>query len=457
MNAFSKVSIVAASALVLSACDSDSNNTPNVPEVGIFEVQVLHASPDAPAVNVSIDNNQVLSNVDYKQGSGRLVYAEGTYNVSVDGLIPGGTANVINADVAFSGDQIYSIIAANTVDAIEPIVVAQPDTPVSAGSARLLVVHATPGAAPDFSLPVDVYVDAYSEPNAPIGTSAPIRFDYKEVLAGGPIELAAGDYQVRVSLPDGTLVYDSGRLPLADGNDFVIAAVPNVSGGPAAVTLAALTGSGSAQFLDVNTPTGLRVGHLSPDTPAVDILVNGGEYLADVPFPAVTGIAALPADTYEVTITVANNPGAIAFGPASLTLEAGTWYSVLATDVNANLNVVTLTDDARPIALFPKVRIYHASPTAADVDIYLVGEGGAIADASPTLTNIPFGANTGYLALPAGTYDVVVAPTGTKNEAIRETITIENGVVYTAIARDPLPEGNEFGLIVLADALVEEL
>ena len=70
----------------------------------------------------------------------------------------------------------------------------------------------------------------------------------------------------------------------------------------------------------------------------MDILVNGGEYLEDVEFPAVTPIVALPADTYEVAITVANNPGAIAFGPADLPLAAGTWYSVFATDFNASLD-----------------------------------------------------------------------------------------------------------------------
>jgi hypothetical protein len=455
MNLLSKISVVSVAALALAACDSDNNNSnQDIPEAETFQVQVLHASPDAPLVNVSLNNQQVLTNVDYKQGSGRFTLEAGSYPVAIDAILPGQTPTVIGEDLAFEGGNIYTIAAINTVDALEPLVIAQPDTPVSAGSARLLVVHATPGAAPEFSLPVDVYVDAYSEPNAPIGTSAPIRFDYKEVLADGPIELAAGDYQVRVTLPDGTPVYDSGRLPLADGNDLVVAAVPNVSGGPAALTLVALTGQGSAQFLDVNTPTGLRVGHLSPDTPAVDILVNAGEYLGDVEFTAVTPVVALPTDTYEVAITVANNPGGIAFGPAELTLEAGIWSSVFATDVNANLNVVILDeDDPRPVALFPKVRIYHASPTAADVDIYLVGEGGAIDGVTPALTNIPFGANTGYLALSAGTFDVVVTPTGTTTEAIRETITIEDGGVYTAIARDPV-EG-EFGLIVQEDVLVD--
>jgi hypothetical protein len=304
-----------------------------------------------------------------------------------------------------------------------------------------------------------VYV---TTPGADLAASAPVgSFAFRETL--GPAEVPAGSYQIRVTAAGdpAAIVYDSGEttpIDLADGSDLVVAALPNTSGTAlnSPITLIALTGQGSLEIPDANNPTGLRVGHLSPDTGAVDILVNGGEYLGDVEFPAVTGIVPLPADTYQVTITAANNPGAIAFGPADLPLDAGTWYSVFATDFNANLAVEILTDDARPVVLFAKVRIFHASPTAQDVDIYVVAPGTDINDVDPTLSNIPFQANTGYLALPEGDYEVTVTPTGTKTAAIGPApISIANGGVYTAIARDPLPEAAEFGLIVLEDALEE--
>lgn len=451
MKLFSRLSIVAMSALVLAACDSDNNNAAgDVPIIGVSSVQVLHGSPDAPPVNVSISNRQVLSNVDYKQGSGRLRYAEGTYNVSVDGIVLGATANVINENVAFPPESIITIAAVNTAAAIQPIVISQPDTPVTAGNARLFVLHGS-AAAPQ----VDVYVTA---PGADLTASAPVgSFAFGETL--GPAEVPADTYQIRVTLAGnaGAVVYDSGDVDLADGSDLVVAALPNIAGGPSPITLVALTGAGSIELRDVDTPTGLRVGHLSPDTDPVDILVNGNEYLADVPFSGVTEIRALPADTYSVTITAANNPGAIAFGPANLTLDAATWYSVLATDFNANLSVQILDqDDPRPIALFAKVRIYHASPTAQDVDIYVNAPGTDINTVDPTLSNIPFLANTGYLGLPGDDYEVVVTPTGSKTPAIGPApITIEDGGVYTVIARDPLPGEAEFGLIVLDDSLVE--
>jgi len=460
---FSKTLILLCGALVLAACDSN-NNSNNQGDEEFFALQVLHASADAPAVNVYVDDNLVLEDVDYKDGSAQLglPVRELPYRIRVDGILPGGDVTVIGpAEIDFEADTVYTIAAINSVADIEPAIISQPDVPVTAGSARLFVLHATPGAAPDFSLPVDVYVDAYSEPNAPIGTSAPLTFDFRETL--GPIEVAAGDYQVRVTLEGTqTVVYDSGLLPLADGDDLTLAAVPNVSGGSAAVSLVALTGSGSAEVRDVNTPTGLRVGHLSPDTPNVDVVVNGGVYLADVPFPAVTDISALPADTYNVAIQAAGNPGVVPIGPVDLTLEAGTWYSVLAVNYFNDIEPLILTDDARPVATNAKVRIVHAAPSAQDVaglgvDIYLTEVGAGIDNATPALQGVQFKDNTGYLPLLEGDYDVSVTLSGSTDIAIGPaTISISNGGVYTAIARDPLPGQMEFGLIVLADQLADD-
>lgn len=457
--------VLLGSALALTACDSDNGTAPQ-PEPEFFSLQVLHASPDAPAVNVFVDGVEVLSGVDYKEGSPQLTLEtrDIPYRIRVDGILPTGTATVIGpAEIDFEANTAYSIVAANGVADIEPIIVSRPDTPPAAGSARLFVLHATagPDAANDFSLPVDVYLDAYSEPNAPIGTSAPITFDFREVLTGGPIEVAPGDYQVRVTLagnPD-ALVFDSGRLPLVAGDDFTLAAVPNTNGGNAALSIVGLAADGSsADFVDVDLPTGLRIGHLSPNTPEVDVVVDGGIFLSNVPFPAVTGIQALPAGTYNVAVQASINPGVFPIGPVDLELEAGTWYTVLAVDFLENIEPLILTDDARPLATSAKVRIVHASPTAQDVDIYLTAPGADINDADPTLTAVPFKANTGYIALPPGTYEVNVTPTGTKDVAIGPAeILIENGGVYTAIARDPLPESTEFGLIVLVDELIEEL
>lgn len=453
MNYVSKL-LVISGLLALAACDSNDTPAPQdplPPPLALVKLQVLHASPDAPTVNVIVDGTTVLTDVDYKSASPIVEVTEGTHSIQVDGNLPNGaTATVFGpADVDFAVDTITTISAVGPVAIpLDVSVETKADTAPAAGSARIFVLHATSG--PMGSLPVDVYVDAYSEPNAVLGSSMPFTFDFKETL--GPLELAAGDYQIRITL-EGELdaVYDSGSVTLNDGDDLSLVAVPNVSGGPAAVTLLALGAGGSADLLDVNTPTGLRIGHLSPDTDPVDIVVDGGVYLNNAPFPAVTDVDLLSADTYAVSITSADG-GMIAYGPENLDLAAGTLHTVLATDFNSNLTVDILTDDPRPVALYAKVRIYHASPSAQDVDIYVMAEGGDINNESPTLPDVPFGANTGYIPLDPGIYDVAVAPADTKMAVIAETIEVAAGEVFTAIARDE-PATMGFDLIVVADSL----
>jgi hypothetical protein len=452
---FSNTLVVACSLFALAACDSESSTTQPVPPVEVaaatLKLQVLHASPDAPAVNVFVNSNEVLSDVDYKAGSPELPLDEGTYSISVDGILPGGNATVIGpVDLDLAGDTIYTIAAVNDVAAIEPVVISQPDTAVGAGAARLFVLHGA-AAAPQ----VDVFVTA---PDADLAASAPVgTFSFKETI--GPAEVPAGDYQVRVTAAGdpSAVVFDSGTITLGDADDLTIAAVPNTSGGGAPISLVALNGAGSLEILDVNTPTSLQVIHASPDAPAVDIVVDSNVLVPGLAFPDATGFVEVPGATYNVAVTVADNPGAIAIGPVDLDLDPGIRYSVLAVGELAAIEPLILTDDPRRVATNAKVRIVHASPTAADVDIYVTAVGADINAEMPTLENIPFKANTGFLALPAGDYDVTVTPTGTKTAAIGPaTISVSDGGVYTAVARDPLPGEAEFGLIVLDDFLAND-
>jgi len=451
---FSSKFLVVCSMLVLAACDSDNNN--QQPAVvaqppATLKVQVLHGSSDAPAVNVLVNGGEVLADVDYKIGSAQLTLDEGTYTVQVDGILPGGNATVIGpVDLDLAGETIYTIAAVNDVAAIEPVVISQPDVAVSAGSARLFVLHGA-AAAPM----VDVFVTA---PGADLAASAPVgTFSFKETI--GPAEVAAGDYQIRVTAAGdpSAVVFDSGTVALNDGDDLTVAAVPSTSGGPAPISLVALNGAGSLEILDVNTPTSLQVIHASPDAPAVDIVVDGGVLVPGLAFPNATGFVEVPGSSYNVSVTVAGNPGAIAIGPVDLDLAPGVRYSVFAVGELAAIEPLVLTDDPRRVATNAKVRIVHASPTAADVDIYVTAVGADINTETPTLENVAFKANTGFLALPAGDYDVTVTPTGTKTAAIGPaTISVSDGGIYTAVARDPLPGAAEFGLIVLDDFLAND-
>ncbi len=443
---------LAFAALGLAACDSGDSITPFAGAAPSADIQVLHASSDAPSVNVIVNGATALPNVDYKVGSGRIELDAGTYEIAVEGILPAGNATVIGpVDLTFAPDTITSIVAVGDVANIQPVVVTQPRDPVSAGAARLNVLHAT-AVAPQ----VDVFV---TTPGADLAASAPVgSFSFTETI--GPAEVPAGDYQIRVTLAGdaSTVVFDSGTIALGDGSDLFVAAVPNTLPATAAagspISLVALTGTGSAEFLSVGTQAKLRAFHASPDAPAVDIIVNDdfdNPLVEDFEFTDVAGYVPVPAGDYNLKVTAANNPGFIGID-ADVSLAAGQFYDVLAIGPLASIQPLVLNDDPRSVGTYAKVRIKHASPTAADVDIYVAAPGTDINTIDPAFSTVPFAASTGYVNLPAGDYEVTVTPAGTKDAAIGPAaFTFADGDVFSVVARDALGGGGPLNVIVTSD------
>lgn len=451
---FLRSAAIATFALAIAACDSNNSNPapaasspPPVP-AATFNLQVLHASSDAPAVDVIVDGNTVLSGVDYKSGSPQLTLDEGSYSIQVDGLTPNGNATVIGpVDIAFTADTTYTVAAVGKVGdgSIEAVVIEQPRTSVAAGSARAFVLHGASDAPQ-----VDVFV---TSPGADLTATAPLgSFSFKETL--GPAEVAAGDYQIRVTLTGDptSVVYDAGMVTLNDGDDLLLAAVNNTVDDTSPISLAVLTGAGSAEIFDVATPSQLRVVHASADAPNVDVIANDAVTLvSDLPFSQAAGFLGVDPATYNVKVASTSNTSVVVIDE-DLSLDAGVTYDVLAVNSLAAIEPLVLSDDYRRVATEAKVRIIHASPTAQDVDIYVTAQGADISMLDPTLAAVAFKDNTTFLGLAAGDYDVTVTPAGSKTAAIGPAaVTIEAGGIYTAVARDADGGGAPLDLILLDD------
>ena len=105
MKVYSTLILLLAS-LGLVACDSDNDPTsPARPDpVSFADVQVLHGSADAPAVDVLVDGAVAVSALDYKASSGWIELPEGTYSIEVQGILPDGNEPVIGpVDLQFDG------------------------------------------------------------------------------------------------------------------------------------------------------------------------------------------------------------------------------------------------------------------------------------------------------------------------------------------------------------------
>ena len=443
----------ALAALGLAGCGGSSGTAPSTagaPPSTIAKLQVVHASADAPAVNVLADGAAVVSGLDYAQASSSLVVDAGSYDLAVEAIIPGGNATVIDLPgLELEANVSYTAVAVGNVadGTLDALLFANPEQALAEGDARAFVVHGTPTAPT-----VDVYVTA---PGADLTQSNPLgTFSFGESL--GPVDVAPGAYQIRVTAANNpeAVVYDSGRVSLGADTETILTAVPYLGPGAAPISLIAginsVGGFASAQLLDQATPASVRVVHASPDAPAVDIVVNDNfstPLVPDLTFPDFTPYVSVPAAEYNVKVVDAATQGFIALD-FDAELQPGAEYSVFATDFLSNIQGLILQDNNRRVATEAKVRLIHASPSAGNVDIYVNAPGADLT--TPAFEDVPFLANTGYVSLAQGQYDVTLTAPGSLTPVASVTIDVANFGVYTATARDDVGGGG-FGLILKDD------
>ena len=475
--------------LAIAGCSSSSNSNiddnfvppPQTP-VSNARVQVLHASPDAPAVNIRGIAAGPIGPVDYKTGGGAITVPTGTYDgIEVFGILPGGaeTMDPVLAlpSLTLEENTLYTVIATGKdIDLSPSFFFAQEDTPVDPMMTRVRVAHAAPDAGE-----VSVFLTA---PGAPLDMSAMpvITFDVGGVMETFA-EVPAGQYQVRVTgavapmTAPGPVVYDSGEITLPGGASLTIAAVENTTSADtlrmdeSPITLIIMDGAGSSELIDQRNPEAeIRVVHASASTPSVDVIVNGDRMMPFVPnltfpnfVPAPLGFVPVAEDAYDIVVTDSDTQTLEPIALEQFALNGGVTYDVIAFNEFPGVEGIVLEDDYRRIDTAAKLRAFHASVVAQNltadiggVDIYV--QPPTVTDLStvaPTVPGVELGDNTGFLQLPPD-QDWVVSITAAGDSAPliqSPTVNLAAGGIYTAIARDPDPTvlNDVPGLILLDD------
>jgi hypothetical protein len=175
----------------------------------------------------------------------------------------------------------------------------------------------------------------------------------------------------------------------------------------------------------------VSVAHLSPDAPNVDVYVDGDLTIEDLPFGEVTGYLELPTGSYQVEITAAGDAETSVFDE-ELEVPAGDFTIAAIGELegdNQEFEVVVLEDDnSDPDEGETRVRAFHASPDAPNVDVTVAATGDALFE------DVPFGEG-GYVEVPEGEYRLCVYAAGDREEAvIAADVELEEGTVYSAFA-----------------------
>jgi hypothetical protein len=124
---------------------------PSIAEASSVRLRVIHASPDAPSVDVLVnDSLRAFQDVVFNEITDYATVPAGFYNAKVVPTGGGPGSAVIDADVNLLYYSSYTVVAVDTLNKIAPLVLQDLNDPslllLAPGSARVRFVHASPDA-----------------------------------------------------------------------------------------------------------------------------------------------------------------------------------------------------------------------------------------------------------------------------------------------------------------------
>lgn len=201
----------------------------------------------------------------------------------------------------------------------------------------------------------------------------------------------------------------------------------------------------------------VRVLHASPDAPAVDVYLDDVkvEALTNVPFGTISGYLDIPAGDHNVKVyATGTTTGAVI--DANVTVASGSRYTIAATNAAASIAAQVIEDEPAPDCEVAQVRVIHFSADAPAVDVATAGA----APADAVVKGLAYPNETGYLSLPAGSYDLEVRLAGTTTVALPlPGVAVEACNSYSVFAvgsaANPAVGGNALQVVVAVDATAE--
>jgi hypothetical protein len=405
--------------LGFAACSDDDTNPTQPPETLPTEslVRVIHASFDAPAVDIWVDDEVAISNLAYGESSGYAAIPAGTRNIKVS---PAGATSpiVIDVDLPITSETEYTVVATDELSKITPIFDIDQRSPNSS-KAKIRFIHASPDAPA-----VDIKVEDGNGPAIFSNTSFQEIEDY--------IEVDAGTYNLAVTAAGSTQeVMILGNVPLQNGVVYTVMAKGTLDGNdnvPFQVRTFVDNETGK-DYVDLEEATSaVKVVHASPDAPGVDLYVDNTLAGSGLEYPNNTGYLNIFSGTKNIKVNVSGTEVTAIEG--DLLFNAYKNYSVFAVDEVSNISPLVLEDDlTAPASGQSHVRFLHLSPDAPAVDITLT-------DGTVVFSNMSFKEYTPFTPLNAGSYDLQVRLAGTSTVVLElGSIMVQSGNIYTVFAK----------------------
>jgi hypothetical protein len=189
-------------------------------------VRILHASPDAPAVDILVDGNVAIEGLPYKEYTEYLPLPAGPHDIRVN--VTGTSTTVLRANPTVAAGTDYTAIAVGfaggRMPALDLLLLTDNNVVPMGENIKLRVVHAA-ASAPG----VDVYL---TTPFEPISTRQPGLSNVPFKGVSPYITVPALMYHARVTVAGTkTVAISSGRLPTWPSIIRTVVAVDATGGG----------------------------------------------------------------------------------------------------------------------------------------------------------------------------------------------------------------------------------
>lgn len=184
-------------------------------------VRVIHASPDAPAVDVYANGNAVLQDVAFPAISDYLSVPPGEYQIEVfaAGSDPDTDAPVIDETLTLAAGTDYTVAAVGQLADISAAVFEDDNSATAPGKAHVKVIHASPDAPA-----VDIAV-----------AGGPVLFPnlaFPNAVGPAPVDAGTYDLEVRAA-GTSTVALALDGVTLEEGKVYTVVAVGLLNGTPA--------------------------------------------------------------------------------------------------------------------------------------------------------------------------------------------------------------------------------
>lgn len=186
-------------------------------------VRVVHASSDAPAVDILVDGTVAFQGLRFKDYTNYTPVPAGVRQISIN--VAGTTTTALTLPFTLSDGVSYTFYAFGRLANSSLTIIGTGDdlSAPASDSTKVRVMHGA-STAPG----VDIYVTApfAALPNAPLLSNVPFT------ASSGYLTVPAGEYQARVAVAGTkTIAIDSRRLRLTGGTVRTIVAVDPTGNG----------------------------------------------------------------------------------------------------------------------------------------------------------------------------------------------------------------------------------